>query len=203
MPASGPRRCADPRLSLLAGLLCMACGKAPPAADAGAAIVVPAAPATRAAPTAAPASQPHATLFTGDTPAVPAAFEGLAPGMPVLAAQVIFPHEIFPERAGAHVISAPFAGLRFTVTIAGEQVSGLGIETTEGAAAGAKLRALITSKWSAGAPSTDDSGRALTRWFAPGTGLRVTHRAERDGSAHVLFDEKMPTQRPKRERMKP
>ncbi|MGK0358961.1 MAG: hypothetical protein ACI9U2_001255 [Bradymonadia bacterium] len=169
-------------------LLCLACGKAPPAVDAGGAIAV--APATAMAPSvpptappAPPPSKPHATLFAGAAPTVPALFEGLTPGMPLLAARVLF-----PQLPGDQVIPAPYADLRFTVYITGEQVSRLGIATLDSAHGGAKLRAFVANQWQDGVRTKDDSGRVLTLWHAPKTGLRVMHQAEPDGSAHVFFD---------------
>lgn len=169
-------------------LLCSGCGKAPPpVVDAGVAIVVAAASAPPSAPPTAPPapppSMPHATLFAGETPAMPAIFEGLMPGMPLLAARVLF-----PQLPDDQVIRAPYAGLRFTVYITGEQVSRLGIATLDSAHGGAKLRALMANQWQPGVRTKDDSGRVLTLWHAPKTGLRVMHQSEPDGSAHVFFD---------------
>lgn len=176
-------------------LLCLACGKAPPAVDAEApptlapSTAPPSAPpsAPPTAPPAPPASKPHATLFTGTEPTVPAAFEGLMPGMPLLAARVLF-----PQLPDDQIVKAPYAGLRFTIYIIGEQVHRLGIQTLDAAPAGARLRALMVKQWSAGAPTKDDSGRVLRVWHAPKTGVRAIHRTEPDGRAHVFFDAYMP-----------
>ena len=105
------------------------------------------------------------------------------PGMPLLVARVLF-----PQLPGNQVISAPYAGLRFTVYITGEQVSRLGIKTLKGAPAGAELRTLLVNQWQAGTQVKDDSARVLTVWHVPQTGLRVIHQAEADGSAHVFFE---------------
>lgn len=172
---------------ILLGALLLACGEAPRAVDAAATTpTVASAPppvSTAPPPSAAPASQAPATLFAGQAPTVPPAFEGLAPGMPMLAAKVLFPSlnrtQILPSRV---------ANLRLQVLGDTERVTGLLIKSLDPQAApsGADLRALATARWGEGIASKDDSGQRLTFWHAPG--LRACHRQNLDGTGEILFD---------------